>query len=230
MLLIQSLWVIHKWHLSNSNPRSVRSDESINVVTAQQAARNSSSYSNLPHKSCSPELCLSYLRWWWGKCKPWNAAVNHPIKLMKEFKPLEARDTGELLSCFLTQNVALRMRSPHHLTTGRFVCMCTLREEQRRLGQESVCNPAPFKWPEVTNRREQSHFTCINMFCVNARIYVYLAALNFFIIFTLLSKDSHVPSVFQCLGSRSMEESNKSYKAFILILSSDAYFIRGCGK
>lgn len=166
------LRVINKSHLSNSNASSVRSYENINVVTLQQAARNSSSSSNLPHKSCSPELCLSYLCWWWGKHKSWNAAVNHPIKLMKEFKPIEARDTGELLPCFLTQNVAGRMRSPHHLTTGRFVCMCTFREEQRRHGQESECNPAPFKWPKVTNRRQQSHFTCINMFYVNTRIYV----------------------------------------------------------
>lgn len=137
--------------------------ENINVVTLQQAARNSSSSSNLPHKSCSPELCLSYLCWWWGIRKPWNAAVNHPIKLMKEFKPLEARDTGELLPCFLTQNVTLGMRSPHHLTTGRFVCMCTLRAEQRRLGQESTGNLAPSEWPKATNRRQQSHFTSTNM-------------------------------------------------------------------
>lgn len=54
-----------------------------------------------------------------------NGCLNHSIKLMEEFKLLQAQETRGLLLCFLTHNIAFKVRSLRHLSNeGKVVCVC----------------------------------------------------------------------------------------------------------
>ena len=51
--------------------------------------------------------------------------LNHSIKLMEEFKLLQAQETRGLLLCFLTHNIAFKGRSLRHLSNeGKVACVC----------------------------------------------------------------------------------------------------------
>lgn len=52
----------------------------------------------------------------------WMNVLNHSIKLMEEFKMLQAPETRGLLLCFLTHNKTFKARSPHLSNKGKAVC------------------------------------------------------------------------------------------------------------
>lgn len=80
----------------------------------------------------SPKLVPVSLRFTWAllsshsSCKRgWMDVLNHSIKLMEEFKLLQAQETRGLLLCFLTHNIAFKVRSLRHLSNeGKVVCVC----------------------------------------------------------------------------------------------------------
>lgn len=54
-----------------------------------------------------------------------NDVLNHSIKLMKEFKLLQAQETRGLLLCFLTHNIAFKVVSlPHLSNEDKALCVC----------------------------------------------------------------------------------------------------------
>lgn len=62
----------------------------------------------------------------YSSCKRgWMDVLNHSIKLMEEFKLLQAQETRGLLLCFLTHNTAFKVRSLRHLSNeGKVACVC----------------------------------------------------------------------------------------------------------
>lgn len=84
------------------------------------------SYKILQISSSTFKIYLSFAIILCGSCKRgWMNVLNHSIKLMEEFKLLQAQETRGLLLCFLTHNIAFKVRSLRHLSNeGKVACVC----------------------------------------------------------------------------------------------------------